>query len=180
MHKLKIVIMTLICALLVTLAAGAIFISSGLLNVSARWEDPAWLKWIIVTTRERSLDVRKVKVEVPTNLDDHQVALRGFKYYREMCVGCHRSPGLDDSEIARGLNPQPPNFAHLKEEDVDPPEYFLIIRNGIRMTAMSAWGVTHADDKIWAMVAFLKKLPGMTPEQYQALDQEAGHELDEH
>ena len=34
---------------------------------------------------------------------------------------------------------------------------------------MPAWGITHEDERIWAMVAFLQKLPELTPEQYQIL-----------
>jgi len=34
---------------------------------------------------------------------------------------------------------------------------------------MPAWGPTHNDQRIWAMVAFLQKLPDLTPEQYQIL-----------
>jgi mono/diheme cytochrome c family protein len=37
------------------------------------------------------------------------------------------------------------------------------------MSAMPAWGSTHDDATIWSMVAFLQKLPSMTPEQYQAI-----------
>jgi mono/diheme cytochrome c family protein len=176
MSRSKTVIFTLLAVFLASLAGGVAFIYSGCFNVSARWEDPALLKWAIIATRERSLEVRKAKVQVPANLDDPQVVLEGFKHYRMMCVGCHRAPGLGDSDLGRGLNPPPPNFAHLEADDVDPPEYFLIIRDGIRMTAMPAWGVTHGDEKIWAIVAFLKKLPGMILEQYQALAKEAGLE----
>jgi mono/diheme cytochrome c family protein len=34
---------------------------------------------------------------------------------------------------------------------------------------MPAWGLTHTDERIWAMVAFIQKLPTLTPEQYQIL-----------
>jgi hypothetical protein len=37
------------------------------------------------------------------------------------------------------------------------------------MTGMPAWGVTHGDDVLWDVVAFLQKLPDLTAEQYQAL-----------
>ena len=47
------------------------------------------------------------------------------------------------------------------------------------MTGMPAFGKTHPDDKIWAIVSFLEKLPGMTKEQYQALDEETKDESDE-
>lgn len=174
MHSFRTVILTLIVALFVTCLAGIAFIYSGWFNVSARWQDGPLVKWVLVTTRERSLDVRKDKVKVPDNLDDPAVAMAGLKDFRRMCVICHRAPGLSPSELSRGLNPPPPNFAHLKEDDVDPPEYFLIIRNGIRMTAMPAWGVTHSDAKIWSMVGFLRKLPDMTAAQFKSLNEKAG------
>jgi hypothetical protein len=37
------------------------------------------------------------------------------------------------------------------------------------MTAMPAWGTTHSDAAIWNIVAFLQKLPAMSPEQYHSL-----------
>ncbi|HKJ22842.1 MAG TPA: cytochrome c [Gammaproteobacteria bacterium] len=178
MDTAKTVIYTLIFVILAAVAGGLIFIYSGAFDVSARWEDGPLVKWAVVTTRERSIEVRKEGIKVPANLDDPKVVMAGFKHYREMCVECHRAPGLKGSETSKGLNPKPPNFGDLKEEDVDPAEFFWIIKNGIRMTAMPAWGVTHSDDKIWAMVAFLKKLPGMTPAQFKAMDEKAGPDTD--
>lgn len=43
---------------------------------------------------------------------------------------------------------------------------FLIIKHGIKMSAMPAWGKTHDDATIWTIVAFLQQLPTLTPEQY--------------
>jgi mono/diheme cytochrome c family protein len=174
MHSFRTVILTLFVALTVAFLGSIAFIYSGLFDVSARWQDSPLVKWVLVTTRERSLDVRKDKVKVPDNLDDPAVIMAGFKHFRRMCVICHSAPGLAPSELSQGLNPPPPDFAHLEEDDVDPPEYFLIIRNGIRMTAMPAWGVTHSDTKIWSMIGFLRQLPGMTPTQYKAMDEKAG------
>ena len=47
------------------------------------------------------------------------------------------------------------------------------------MTGMPAWGPTHSDEKIWAMVAFLEKLPHMTAEQYKEMDKIAGPDDDD-
>jgi mono/diheme cytochrome c family protein len=48
-------------------------------------------------------------------------------------------------------------------------EQFWIIKHGIKMTAMPAWGATHSDAQIWNIVAFFQAMPGMTPEIYKAL-----------
>ena len=51
----------------------------------------------------------------------------------------------------------------------DPDESFWIIKNGIKMTSMPAYGPTHTDQKIWAMTDFLlNKMNKMSTEEYQA------------
>jgi mono/diheme cytochrome c family protein len=44
----------------------------------------------------------------------------------------------------------------------------LIVKDGIKMTGMPAWGSSHSDSAIWAMVAFLQRLQTLTPETYKA------------
>ncbi len=64
------------------------------------------------------------------------------------------------------MYPQPPDLSKVKR---DPAQTFWIIKHGIKMSGMPAWGATHDDARIWAMVAFLQQLPRLTPEQYQIL-----------
>jgi hypothetical protein len=49
-----------------------------------------------------------------------------------------------------------------------PAELFWIVKHGIRMTGMPSWG-DHSDDELWATVAFIEKLPGMTDQDYANL-----------
>jgi hypothetical protein len=37
------------------------------------------------------------------------------------------------------------------------------------MTGMPSWGVTHDDELLWDIVAFLRKMPELTADEYQAL-----------
>ncbi|BBI65577.1 hypothetical protein HSBAA_PA_1800 (plasmid) [Vreelandella sulfidaeris] len=37
------------------------------------------------------------------------------------------------------------------------------------MTGMPAWGATHEDEELWEMVAFLKTLPELSEQEYNAL-----------
>jgi hypothetical protein len=39
------------------------------------------------------------------------------------------------------------------------------------MTGMASYGAVHKDDEIWALVAFVQRLPKMTPEQYNQMEQ---------
>ncbi len=174
--------------ILVLLVGGVLFIYSGLFNVSARWQDPAWLAWILETVRERSIETRAEPIPVPADLRSQARVDRGLEHYVEMCEWCHRAPGIEDTEISKGLNPPPPNLAEHEhdededEEEHDPRELFWVIKNGIRMTGMPAWGVTHDDEEIWDLVAAVLHLPEMSPEEYRAVREkvlaeggEAGH-----
>ena len=48
-----------------------------------------------------------------------------------------------------------------------PKEAFWVIKHGIKMSGMPAWGSTHDDATVMSMVPFLQKLPDMTPAQYR-------------
>ncbi|MHB8721984.1 MAG: c-type cytochrome [Steroidobacteraceae bacterium] len=41
---------------------------------------------------------------------------------------------------------------------------FWIIKHGIKMSAMPAWGKSLDDAAIWDIVAFVRQLPQMTPD----------------
>ena len=62
------------------------------------------------------------------------------------------------------MYPQPPNLSQLQ---LDPQDAFWVIKHGIKMSAMPAWGGSHDDATIWSLVAFIQKLPKMTPQEYK-------------
>ena len=124
--------------------------------------------------RESSIEARAKNLEVPP-LDDTEVLLKGAVHYNAMCTTCHLAPGLKPTELSIGLYPQAPVF-HQRESVNDSVKqldriraYFWVIKNGLKMTAMPAWGLSHDDDSIWAMAAFVVKISHMTPEQYEHL-----------
>ena len=153
---------------------GIAFMYSGIYNVAATRPDSGLLHWVLETTRDRSIDSRGEDIQVPKDisLDDPKLIAKGFDHYNEMCVVCHGAPGVEPGEAREGLNPKPPLLAK-RTEDIPAGELFWVIKHGIRMTGMPAWGPTHSDDKIWAIAAFVEKLPGVTPAQYQALKKSA-------
>ncbi|MGJ0559224.1 c-type cytochrome [Methylocystis sp.] len=40
------------------------------------------------------------------------------------------------------------------------------------MTAMPAFGPTHQDEQIWNIVAFVRRLPRLSAEQFRAMESE--------
>lgn len=163
-------------ALVVVVLAAVIY--TGRYNVSAMQGEPALLRWILVSVRESSVERRARDVQVPV-LDDGGRLDRGFRSYREMCVVCHGRPGGERSPLARGLNPEAPDLSR-PDHDMSAAELFWVMKNGIRMTGMPAWGQTHSDEELWDLVAFVKTLPTMSVEQYVALDSRLPPGHDDH
>jgi mono/diheme cytochrome c family protein len=86
-----------------------------------------------------------------------------------MCVYCHGAPGKEASDIGQGLHPSPPNLAEIAQRWKN-SELFWIVKNGINMTGMPAFGPTHADDTIWNIVGFVRQLPHLTAEDYSGIE----------
>ena len=139
---------------------------TGAYNVAA--DDPHWdmtsraLAW----ARDRAIAVRSSDVLVPNLADPDLIAL-GAEHYAAMCEGCHLAPGARDNELRQGLYPKPPDLLESRERR--PAETFWIVKHGIKMSGMPAWGVTHDDESIWGLVAFLQQLPMLDAQAYLTL-----------
>jgi hypothetical protein len=75
---------------------------------------------------------------------------------------CRRTLSL--RKIYKGLYPRPPDLTKVVQSDA--ARAFWIIKHGLKATGMPAWGKSMEDEYIWDMVAFLRKLPVLTAEQY--------------
>ena len=143
------------------------FVYSGVYNVGADNPDSAVTRWLLHTTMDRSVARHAAGLTPPANLNDVAVISTGAGHYAEMCVDCHMAPGHPSTELREGLNPQPPELVY-EVADMSPAELFWITKHGVKMSAMPAWGKTHTDSDLWALVAFMQKLPRMTPTEYTA------------
>lgn len=151
------------------LITGAVW--SGVYNIGA--DDPHWRPThaLLEVVRERSIDTRASKLQVPTDLGDPARIRQGAGNYDAMCTGCHLAPGMSETELSKGLYPAPPD---LTKATVDAASAFWVIKHGIKASAMPAWGKSMDDAYIWNMAAFLQQLPKLNAEQYQTLVASSG------
>jgi mono/diheme cytochrome c family protein len=156
-----------IAAVLAVGVIGAgLFVESGFYNIGADDHHTKIVLAMIEQLRERSIAVRARAVEVPP-LEDLKRVMAGAQRYAALCVGCHLAPGVTKSDIRPGLYPHPPNLA--QEDTKDTQRAFWIIKHGIKMSAMPAWGKTLDDAAIWDIVSFIRKMPDMSADQYRQL-----------
>ena len=81
-------------------------------------------------------------------------------HFHSGCAFCHGAPGMPISPIAQGMLPPPPDLATQMRPWRD-RELFWIVKNGIKYTGMPAWAAQQRDDEVWALVAFLRRLPAL-------------------
>ena len=154
-------IVILACA---AVLVGVIFyVGAGAYDVGA--DTPHWevTRKVMELIRDRSITARANQIELP-DLQDEAMVLKGAGQYAAMCVNCHLAPEQSDSEIRPGLYPKPPN---LSEQRVEPRRAFWVMKHGLKMSGMPAWGLGHDDATLWSIVAFVTKLPGLSAEHYK-------------
>jgi mono/diheme cytochrome c family protein len=160
---------------------GAIgFAYSGLYDVSASAPHSGFVNWVLTVTSRASVERRAAGIEVP-DLDDEGLRIAGVNDFAAMCADCHGAPGQKPGAAGLGLNPPPPDLAESAAR-MTPAELFWVTKNGISMTGMPAWGVTHDDASIWPVVAFITALPSLDETGYRALLERAkgaGHHAQE-
>jgi cytochrome c553 len=133
-----------IASTIVVLAfGGAEFIGSGVYNIGADDHHTKIVLTLIEQLRDHSIESRSRRIEAHFVADPARIA-NGAQNYAALCVGCHLAPGVTKSDIRPGLYP---------------------------MSAMPAWGTTLDDEAIWDIVAFIRKMPEMTPDSYRRLSQ---------
>jgi mono/diheme cytochrome c family protein len=87
----------------------------------------------------------------------------GAKVYREHCAVCHGLPGQDQTAIAKGEFPKPPQLLKGKGVTDDPAgETYWKVANGIRLTGMPGFSDSLSTEQMWQVSLLLldaDKLP---------------------
>jgi len=156
----------LIGALLAVLGAGAV-IYAGVYDIGATAPHWRMTSRLLETARTRSIKAQAAGIAVPPGLDDPAKLVIGVGHYAAHCAVCHGAPGVPRGDIAQGLYPPPPDLAKTAPL-YSPAELFWIVKHGIKMTGMPSWS-DHSDEELWATVAFVEKLPGMSEREYASL-----------
>lgn len=159
-----------VCIVLVCLGLGAIlFAWSGIYNIAAT--EPHWgiTSSFIGILRDRSIAVRSEDIR-PPNLDDAKLKEAGVPHFHATCRLCHEAPGYRRAEFAEGLYPLPPSMTSGSvQQTLSDAEIYWIVKHGIKLTGMPAFGPTHDEKELWGIVAIVKEIARMSPEQYRQL-----------
>ena len=157
----------------VTITGVFAVVSSGVVNVGADQEHSPMMYSFLETARNRSIENASKDIVVP-DLQKVDMISSGGADYKDMCAGCHLSPGVEKTDFSESLYPKPPNFTKANivkryQTEDGAKQSFWAIKHGIMASGMPAWGASHDDDRMWAMVAFIRSLPELNEAQYTML-----------
>lgn len=133
----------------------------------------AWLATFLVTTVALGMAVvlaqgaqsapgtpnpEALKLRNPVRSDAPALAA-GKRLYDAQCASCHGLTGLGDGKMGVALTPRPSNLVdpEWKYGDTD-GHLFVIIRDGVRQTAMRAYGARMSPTEIWQIVTYVRTL----------------------
>jgi thiosulfate dehydrogenase len=121
----------------------------------------------------------RVKREAPKSSPippTEEVYAAGAGIYRSNCAVCHGLPGQDQTAIAKGEFPKPPEL--FKDEGVttDPVgETYWKVANGIRLTGMPGFTGSLSSDQMWQVSLLLANADKLSPAVKQALQAPLAH-----
>ena len=158
--------------LALVIALGVIL--SGAYNVAATDRHNPIVAWAFDTTFENSVERRADGIAAPALTP--AMIQAGAAEYKAMCAHCHGGVGESRAEWASGMRPMPPALAAAAEH-LTASEVFWLVRHGVKMSGMPAFGPTHDEQTIWNITAFVKALPEMSAQRYAAYGagQDGGH-----
>jgi len=151
---------------IVAAIVAAVYFFGGFFSIAASEADPAIVDRMLVQVRQAS--IARHATDTPPAEDASAVPAGARAFATRGCVNCHGAPGVDWAKWSEGLRPDPPDLKKIADQR-QRNELFWVVKNGIKMTGMPGFAASGASDaEIWTIVAFVKKLPSVTAEDYKA------------
>jgi mono/diheme cytochrome c family protein len=145
--------------LLIVLAIGGGWFMLQHMEISAL-DRPSRVEMYLATHAKHSIVARAAQQtlpgETPNNADNIE---DGHTSYGSLCAGCHGYDGRTPTKLGNSFYPKAPSLAETGAQSYSDAELFVIIRGGIRLSGMPAFGNSQANDQLWNLVHYVRTLP---------------------
>ena len=166
----KAVLWVVLAAVVAVFAYGAFLIRRG---ISAR-KEPSGME-TAVARAVRHLAIPKMDREEENPWKDSatpDVMKDAREHFADHCSQCHANDGSGKTEMGQYLYPRAPDMRRPATQQLTDGELYYIIRNGVPLTGMPAWGEPNLDqdDDSWQLVLFIRHLPNLTLEEIKDME----------
>ena len=121
---------------------------------------PSRIETYLATGAKHSMVARAAQQPLPTetpntadNIED------GHTSFGSACAGCHGYDGRTPTKMGNSFYPDAPSLASPGVQNYKDEELFVIIRGGIRLSGMPAFGNSQGNDQLWNLVHYVRTLP---------------------
>jgi mono/diheme cytochrome c family protein len=147
-------------AVLVIVILGMI-VAATRFNFSALPE-PGPLETALATRAKHFLIERRSRDGLPSPPADRQASVAsGDILYGTECSSCHGLDGRHPTDPGRWMYPRAADLTSTEVQRYSDPALFWIVRNGIRLSGMPAFGNVETDEHIWNLVDYVRALPSL-------------------
>ncbi|HZZ85593.1 MAG TPA: c-type cytochrome [Anaeromyxobacteraceae bacterium] len=162
----------LVTAFVLEAVVAALVVASGAIDVSAAGA-PRAPDRLLAYASLRSI-AHHAKSGANPRAHDPAAIEAGLRRYKAVCSACHGAPGAPPERFAGEMHPAPPDLASPAVQAFTDGMLYEAIERGVGSTGMPAFGKTQSPDDIWGIVAFVRQLRALTPEQQAELARGGG------
>ena len=146
----------------IALACGALALIVGFTRFKLdALQEPGHLETVLATHAKHTLVRRNSHDGIPPAPTNRQTSIEeGDKLFGTECAACHGLDGHKLTDAGRWMYPRAADLTSPEVQQYSDREIFWIVKNGIRLSGMPAFGRVESDEHIWNLVHFVRTLPG--------------------
>jgi len=127
-------------------------------------EEPGRTETYLATKARRILVERNSSTGIPAAPADVKASAEaGDTLFGMDCSSCHGASGRKPTDPGRWMYPRAADLGAAETQKYSDRELFWIVKNGIRMTGMPAFGKVEPDNHIWNLVHYVRTIPKQPP-----------------
>jgi len=151
-----------VLTIIIALGLGAVVVIVGFyqINIDALHE-PGHLETVLATRAKHILVHRSSRNSIPPAPTDLQASIEeGDKLFGTECAACHGLDGHTPTDAGRWMYPRAVDLTSPEVQQYSDRELFWIVKNGIRLSGMPAFGRVESDEHIWDLSNYVRTLRG--------------------
>ena len=151
-----------ILVVFIALALAALVVIVGFTQIKLdALQEPGPVETLLATQVKHLLVRRSSREGIPPAPTNLQASIEeGDKLYAIDCSMCHGPDGHTPTDSGRWMYPRASDLTSPAVQGYSDPELFWIVKNGIRLSGMPAFGRVETDEYIWNLVHYLRTIRG--------------------
>jgi mono/diheme cytochrome c family protein len=151
------------CALITLSVVSSLVIAGALLAMSqfslSAMPEPGNIETYLAASAKDIFVRRGSREAIPPAPSNVKASIEeGEKLFGTECAACHGLDGRKPTDAGRWMYPRAADLTSREVQQFSDRELFWIVKNGIRLSGMPAFGKVETDENIWNLVHYVRTL----------------------